>query len=100
MVSNINEHIQVIPHVSKNLWGYHQAVDRNNIFALLSVLEWGDDNGLTSLQTREKFEELKDCIIFMDMNNKSIEGRINTLEETYLKMSGMLQSLSDRECHG
>ena len=83
MVTHINEHIQSIPRVSENDGGILRQLAVNSIFTLLSVLEWGDDNGLSSLRTKEKFEEFKDIITGMYMNNKSINSRITMLAEVY-----------------
>ncbi|MGD0282404.1 MAG: hypothetical protein ABSB95_08600 [Dissulfurispiraceae bacterium] len=94
MVTHINEHVQVIPHVSENDGGIIRQLTTNGIFALLSVLEWGDDNGLTSTQTKEAFEELKDSVMGMDMNNKNINSRISTLEQIYHKIPSMPKSFS------
>ncbi len=94
MVTHINEHVQVIPHVSKNDGDIIRQLTANGIFALLSVLEWGDDNGLTSLHTKEAFEELKDNVTGMDMNNKNINSRMSVLEEIYHKIPGMQESFS------
>ena len=94
MVTHINEHIQSIPRVSENDGGILRQLAANSIFTLLSVLEWGDDNGLSSLRTKEKFEEFKDIITGMYMNNKSINSRITMLAEIYNKISGMPQSFS------
>ena len=94
MVTHINEHVQVIPHVSENDGDIIRQLTANGIFALLSVLEWGDDNGLTSLQTKEALEELKDSVTGMDMNNKNINSRISMLEEIYHKIPGMPKSFS------
>ena len=94
MVTHINEHVQVIPHFSENNGAIIRQLTANGIFTLLSVLEWGDDNGLTSLQTREAFDELKDSVTGMDMNNKNINSRISMLEEIYHKIPGMTKSFS------
>ncbi len=92
MVTHINEHIQAIPDVSEKDGGILKQLTVNSIFALLSVLEWGDDNGLTSLRTKEKFEDFKDSINGMDINNNGINSRIISLEKIYGTMSGMQQS--------
>lgn len=94
MVTHINEHIQAIPKVSENDGGILRQLAANSIFTLLSVLEWGDDNGLSSLRTKEKFEEFKDIITGMYMNNKSINSRITMLAEIYHKIPGMAKSFS------
>ena len=94
MVTHISEHIGEIPHVSPNDASVLRQLTANSIFALLSVLEWGDDNGLTSLQTKEKFEEFKDSMTGMDMNNKSINSRISMLEEIYHKIPSLPKSFS------
>ncbi len=94
MVTHINEHIQAIPRVSENDGVIIRQLAANTIFTLLSVLEWGDDNGLSSLRTKEKFEEFKDIITGMYMNNKSINSRITMLAEIYHKIPVMPKSLS------
>ena len=94
MVTHISEHIRVIPHASANDGSVLRQLTANSIFALLSVLEWGDDNGLTSLQTKEKFEDFKDSMTGMDMNNKSINSRISMLEEIYHKIPNIPKSFS------
>ncbi len=94
MVTHINEHIQAIPKVSENDGGILRQLAANSIFTLLSVLEWGDDNGLSSLRTKEKFEEFKEIITSMYMNNKSINSRITMLAEIYHKIPCMPKSFS------
>ncbi len=94
MQTHINEHVQVIPHVSENDGNIIRQLTTNGIFALLSVLEWGDDNGLTSMQTKEAFEDLKDSVTGMEMNNKNINSRISMLEEIFHKIPAMPKSYS------
>ena len=94
MVTHINEHIQAMPKVSEDDSGILRQLAANSIFTLLSVLEWGDDNGLSSQRTKEKFEEFKDIITGMYMNNKSINSRITMLAEIYHKIPGMPKSFS------
>lgn|GEM_PF-2634131 len=94
MATHINEHVQVIPQVSENDGDIIRQLTTNGIFALLSVLEWGDDNGLTSPQTKEAFEELKNSVTGMDMHNKNVNSRISMLEEIYHKVPGMAKSFS------
>ncbi len=94
MVTHINEHVQAIAKVSEDDAGIIRQLSANSIFTLLSVLEWGDDNGLSSMTTKEKFEEFKDIIMGMYMNNKSINSRITMLAEIYHKMPGMQKSFS------
>lgn len=94
MVTHINEHILVIPQVSAGDGSIIKQLTVNSIFSLLSVLEWGDDNGLSSPVTKEKFEEFKYGMAGMDMINKKIMSRISLLDEIYHKIPGMPKSFS------
>lgn len=91
MVSHINEHIREIPNVLQHDRDVLKQLTANSIFALLSVLEWGDDNGLTSPKIKEQFEDFKDSVTRLDINHNGITARILMLEKNYHKIPSVPQ---------